>query len=232
ADVANTAVWRLLGGGSRGGSPWSLLVGLYTFEPADVTTLSHVAALGRAVGAPWLAAAHPRFMGADSFGSDPDEWTPASFSAWDDLRSSASASFLSLSLPRFLLRVPYGRHGEECEEMRFEEMGAAAPEHTAFLWGNPALLAALAIAEHVAEGGGPATHATIERLPLYVAPVDGEPTATPCAEALLSQRLVEEMLELGLTAIASPRDADEIRVPRIQSVAAPARPLSVRVTAP
>ncbi len=231
ADVAETSLYRLLRGGSRGESPWSLLVGLYTFEPADAATLSSVAALGRVAGAPWLAAAHPRFMGTDSFGNDPDDWMPASSSAWDALRSSPSASFLSLSLPRFLLRVPYGRYGEECEEMRFEEMGAGAPAHAAFLWGNPAVLGALAIAESVADGSGPASRATVERLPLYVAPVDGEPAATPCAEALLSQRLVEEMVELGLTAIVSPREADSILIPRIQSVAAPARLLSVRVTA-
>jgi type VI secretion system protein ImpC len=89
------------------------------------------------------------------------------------------------------------------------------------------LLCALVIADGVAAGDSPATHGTIERLPLYVAPVDGVPTATPCAETLLTQRAVEAMLDAGVSALVSPRDADTIVIPRIQSVASPLRALSV-----
>lgn len=216
-------------GGQQGEQAWSVVVGAYTFEPADAQLLSRLAALGRMSGAPWVAGAHPKFMGVESFaGTDSDDWTPDRSAAWGELRASSSASFLSLSSPRFLARLPYGRRGETCDTFSFEELSGAAPAHESFLWANPAFACALAIADGVVADGEPGSHARIEGLPLYVAPVNGEPTATPCTEATLTQSAVEELLDAGLTALASPRDGDTILIARIQSVAAPPRRLSIR----
>ena len=231
ADITRTATYQLLGddAGRPGEQVWSLLVGAYTFEPGDGELLSALATVGRALGAPWLAAAHPTFLGVESFaGTDPDDWAPSRSAAFDELRTSAVAPFLSLSTPRFLVRVPYGRRGEECETLPFEELGDDPPDNESFCWANPAFVSALAIGGSVADDGVPATRATIDRLPLYVAPVNGEPTATPCAEVLLTQHAVEELLDAGLTALVSPRDADTIVIPRLQSVARPPRPLAIR----
>jgi type VI secretion system protein ImpC len=210
-------------------SAYSLLVGAYTFEPPDAAMLANLAALGRTVGAPWLVAAHPRFVGAETFaGTDSDDWTVQRPPAWTELRTSPEAAFLSLAAPRFLLRMPYGRRGDECDTFPLEELGPGAPDHESFLWGNPAFACALAIADSVSQGDPPVTRARLEGLPLYIAPVNGEPVATPCAETLLTQHAAEDMLDAGLTALVSPRDADTIILPRIQSVATPPRPLAIR----
>jgi predicted component of type VI protein secretion system len=210
-------------------SPYTLLVGAYTFEPRDAAVLADLAALGRTVGAPWLLAAHPRFVGAEAFaGADSDEWTVQRPAAWTELRTSPDAAFLSLVAPRFLLRLPYGRRSQECDTFPLEELGPGAPDHESLLWGNPALACALAIADSISQGDAPVTRARLEGLPLYIAPVDGEPVATPCAETLLTQQAVEDMLDAGLTALVSPRDTDTIVLPRIQSVATPPRPLAIR----
>jgi type VI secretion system protein ImpC len=235
ADVAASgdgrgSIHRLLAA-SASGPAWSLLVGAYTFEPADAGVLANLASLGRAVGAPWLVAAHPRFVGAESFaGTDFDDWTVQRPAAWSELRTSSDAAFLSLAAPRFLLRLPYGRRGEECDAFALEELGPGSPDHASFLWGNPAFASALAIADSVAQEDRPATRARIEGLPLYIAQLDGEPVATPCAEVVLTQEAAEDMLDAGLTALVSPRDADAIILPRIQSVSTPPRPLSIRAT--
>lgn len=231
ADVARSGLHQLLvdAAGRQSEPAWSLLVGSYTFEPGDVEVLAKLAAIGRSAGAPWVAGGHARFLGIESFaGTDSDDWTPDRSAGWAALRASAVAPFLALASPRFLLRVPYGRRGEECEVLRFEELGDGAWEHESFLWGNPSIACALAIGSNVAAGDSPASRSALERLPLYVAPVDGESTAMPCAEAVLTQSALEEMLDAGLTALVSPREADELVIPRIQSVAAPLRSLSIR----
>jgi type VI secretion system protein ImpC len=229
ADIGGTSMYRLVADASGGQPAWSLLVGAYTFGPADVDLLSKLATLGRAGGAPWLAAAHPRFLGIESFaGTDSDDYTANRSSPWDSLRASSSAAFLSLSAPRFLVRVPYGRRGEECEAMKFEELGDGRPEHESFLWGNGAFACALAIAGGVVGEGAAASRGEIDGLPLYVAPIDGEPTAIPCAEMVSTLSDVQMMLDAGLTPLTAPRDGDTILIPRIQAVASPARQLSIR----
>jgi type VI secretion system protein ImpC len=225
SDVDKTALHRLLTEGAAARS--SLFVGAYTFGGDDVVLLSRLGTLGRMVGAPWLAAADPRLAGTPSFASDPDpdEWEIPLPTEWDGLRRSRDASFLSLVLPRFLLREPYGKRTDPCN-FPFEEMLAGAPDHESFLWGNGGLLCALAIGESAADDEPPPTQATIDGLPLYVATIDGEAVATPCAEALITHRAVAHMVDRGLTPLASPRDGDSILISRLQSVALPPRPLS------
>jgi len=237
ADLAGSAVERsslarLLSGGALGPSGaagWSLLVGAYTFGPQDVDLLARLASVGRGVRAPWLAAGHPRLAGTEAFanGADPDDWNQSLPEGWDALRAHPDASFLGLALPRFLLRVPYGADSDECDTFALEEFADGTPDHDAYLWGNPALLCALAIGSAVGGGEGPPTSATVERMPLYVARIDGEPTAIPCAEALLGQRAVVHLVDRGLTALATQRDGDAVLVPRLQSLATPPRPLSI-----
>jgi predicted component of type VI protein secretion system len=123
-------------------------------------------------------------------------------------------------LAALILREPYGKRTDPCN-FPFEEIAAGAPEHESFLWGNSAILCALAIGESVAADESPATQATVENLPLYVATIDGEATATPCTEALITHRAVAHMLDRGLTPLASPRDGDSILISRLQSVALP-----------
>jgi type VI secretion system protein ImpC len=229
ADITRTTTHRLLVDAAGQRSMWSLLVGAYTFEPRDAELLARLAGLARAAGAPWVVAGHSSFMGVASFAdSDPDDWTPERSASWDALRRSDDAAYLSLAAPRFLVRLPYGKRGEECETFSFEELGSDPPEHESFLWANAAFAVALVLAESVASRGTPTGSGSIDRLPLYVAPVDGEPTATPCGEVVMTQRALEELLDAGITAVASRRDDDTTLIPRVQSVANPPRSLAIR----
>ena len=45
---------------------------------------------------------------------------------------------LGLALPRFLLRLPYGKDSSPVEEFDFEEMPVGS-DHDGNLWGNPAI---------------------------------------------------------------------------------------------
>jgi type VI secretion system protein ImpC len=211
-----------------GDGPWSLLVSTDTFGPADIATLGRLAALARRLGAPLIAMADSRLGGTESLvqDPDPDDWTLPETDEWNALRRSEDAAFVSLMLPRFLLRLPYGKRTDPTT-MKFEEVDDGPPEHASYLWGASSILGALAIGESIAAGEPPATQATVDRLPLHVYTADGEATAKPCAEVLLSYDAVTRLLDRGLTPVASARDGDAIRIARLQSVASPARPLAV-----
>ena len=217
---------ELVAAADAGMPAWSLGVAVFSFGAGDVEMVGRLAAAAERSRVPILAAADASFARTPSFdgGADPDDWDTSSPSGWDELRSRTSARFVSLALPRFVLRLPYGKSTDACETMSFEEM--ESPEHEAYLWGNPALAAAAVIAASVADGEDPPTQGVIDDLPLHVAKVNGEPTAKPAGEAWLTQRALMQLLDRGLTPLETSRDGDSVRLPRIQSIAAPPRPLS------
>jgi len=216
--------------------PWSLLVGDYTFEVEDVMLMVALARLAGGAGAPLIAAASPRLLGPQSLEAtpDPEDWgaTGEDRERWQALRTSTDARWLGLALPRFLLRLPYGRSGERLESFEFEELSPGAP-HEEYLWGNPAFACACLLGQAFSEEGWSFRPAAAELgdLPLYVEEKDGERRTKPCAEVLLTLRAAEIMLERGFMPLLSFRDRDVVRLPRFQSVHEPLAPLAGAWTA-
>jgi type VI secretion system protein ImpC len=241
ADLANAdgmsgGIQRLLveaSVGTAGSTPWSLLVGLYSFGPDadDVDLLGELAAVARAAGAPLVAAADSRVVGSSSFGkaSDPDDWSDDETPEFDALRRTAEARYVGLAAPRFLLRLPYGGpDGEPCEVPGFQEL-SAPNAHDDYLWGNSAVLSALLHGEAFAsEGWSLRPDLDVPGLPFHLVRADGDVTAKPCAEAVLSARAVDRILDCGVMAVQSMKDGDAVRLARMQSIAEPLAALAFR----
>lgn len=213
-----------------GAARWSLMVGAYRFGSDDLPLLAQIAASAAAAGTAFIAEGHAALAGTRSFAGDPDpdEWDEPTPDGWSALRRSPAAAHLGLALPRFLLRMPYGRRTDPCEVVPFEEMPDGVPDHESYLWGNPGFACAVAIGEGVADGGSPATYASLGGLPLHVFSDGGEAVSKPVTEALLTQRAITHLVDRGLTPLAAGRDSDTIVMARIQSLAEPPRPLPIR----
>jgi type VI secretion system protein ImpC len=236
ANGAQSGIHRLLveaSVGTAGGTPWALLVGLYSFGPdgEDVDLLRRLAAVARAAGAPMIAAAESHIVGSPSFGSapDPDDWRDEETPEWDALRRSADARYVGLAAPRFLLRLPYGApDGEPCDVPGFQELSAPAA-HDEYLWGNSAVLTALLHGEAFASDGWSLRPGLdVAGLPFHLVRSGGDVTAKPCAEAVLSARAVDRMLERGVMPVQSMKDGDAVRLARLQSIAKPLAALALR----
>jgi len=238
ADLRDSGAYRLLVEKSvetPGAEPWAIIVGNYSFgaEKEDAALLSQLARIARRAGAPFLAGARPQLLGCSSLASTPcpRDWN-ASFdrSCWSELRGLPESEAVGLALPRFLLRLPYGKDTSPLESFDFEEF-TELPGHEDYLWGNPAFLVALLLGQCFSEAGWdmrPGTMTEVERLPLHVYRRDGESEPKPCAEVLLTEDAVERMIEEGLIPVVSFKNRDSVRVARFQSVAAPLRPLAGR----
>ena len=70
-------------------------------------------------------------------------------------------------------------------------------------------------------GYAPAQNESIDGLPLHIYKSNGETKTQPCAEVLLSERDCAALLKEGLLPLASVKDSDEVRFPRVQSIAEP-----------
>ena len=240
-DLTSTGIHRLLvdkSVGTPGAEPWTILVGNYSFGPSreDAELLGRMAKVAAAAGAPFIAGATPGVLGCDSIADLPDrrKWTtpPAAEAAkaWAELRRRPEARYLGLALPRFLIRLPYGKDTGSTELFDFEEITDVA-DHEDYLWANPALAVALLLAQTFSEQGWelrPGTLVDVSGVPIHIYTEDGESRSEPCAEVLLTQTAAEAMLEKGFMPLASLKDQPIVRVVRFQSLADPPTALAGR----
>ena len=224
--------------GTPGAERWTVLAGNYTFDGTaeDLELLGRLARTARAAGAPFLAAASPHLVGCETLAEtpDPDDWQRPLESevreAWEALRRRPEADYLGLALPRFLLRLPYGKDTDSTEQFDFEEL-PASPAHQAFLWGNPAFACVYLLGQAFSEEGWqmrPGAVTEIPGLPACVYKEDGEARLKPCAEVLLTERAAWRILDEGLMPLVSLEGADAVRLFRFQSLASPAAALAGR----
>ncbi|MBK5294733.1 MAG: type VI secretion system contractile sheath large subunit [Acidobacteriia bacterium] len=203
-----------------GGTPWAVIACNYRFGHAvqELQLLSHLGAAGRAMGASVIAEAEPS-LATDEAGA-----------AWEALRSHSVGAHIGLVLPRFLLRLPYGKDTGACEDIRFEEMGGE-PDHDRYLWANPSFACLVLLAESFASRGWdfrPGMHLNLDGLPLHSYEKDGAHILQPCAEYLMTEKTANHLLERGLMPLASLKESDSARLVRFQSIAMPAAPLAGR----
>jgi type VI secretion system protein ImpC len=230
-DLATTGLYRLLVEqtvGTPGAPPWSALVGHYSFGagPGDAALLGRLAKIAAQAGAPFVAAAHPSLIGCASLAQTPDpaQWQPlagASEAAWAALRGLPEARYLGLALPRFLLRLPYGKETDAVEAFDFEEL-RGGDDHEGYLWGNPAIACAYLLGETFSHKGWdmrPGLIQDIDNLPAHVFQRDGEPVLKPCAEVSLGTRAVERIAERGLMPLLSFQGRDSVQLASFRSVA-------------
>lgn len=223
-----------------GAQPWAMIVSDQRFAPTrtDAELLGKLGRLAARAGAPLVAAATDACLGCSALSATPHprDWHPLDdaevIEAWSQLRSEPAARFICITVPRFLLRFPFGRDTSPAEEFDFEEFTPTQIHHEHFLWGSGAFAATYLIADGFSRGGwdaAPGSLVDITDLPAFVYEHDGDSELLPCAEVMLIDEAIEKIADSGLTPLVSIHRADRIRVAPIQSIAAPAgTPLSGR----
>ena len=193
---------------------WAVIAGNFSFGQSrtDAAVLERLAGMAKSLGAPFLAEARPS-------GETPDQ-------TWNALRRSRAARWIGLALPRFMLRLPYGKQTSAIDSFPFEEMRES--EHSAYLWGNPAFFCAYLLGQSFLLRGWKLwpIERRIDNLPLHVYEKDGESVAKQCAEILMTEREAEQVLEAGFMPVAPLKNQDAALIVRFQSIAQPAAGLA------
>jgi type VI secretion system protein ImpC len=210
-----------------GGLTLSALIGCFRFGPTpeDLALLESIGTLARAAGAPFVAESASGLLGSSGIAQQPDprDWTrldPDIEARWRALRAGPAAPRLGLSLPRFLLRRPYGAKSDPIEGFGFEELPGGAG-HESFLWGSPAFACAAVTARVLRPDSDPSDAGDIGGLPAFVLTVDGESRLQPCAEVCLGDRAADAILARGIMPLVTIKDTDVVRLLRLQSIADP-----------
>jgi len=208
--------------GTFGGQPYSCLIGDYAFgrHPQDMALIEKIAEVASAAHAPFIAAADPKLFDLGSFtelGVPRDLskiFESAELIKWRSFRESENSRYVSLVMPRVLMRLPYGPDTVPVEGVGFVEE-TDGRDHAKYLWGN----AAYALGQRIAnayslyswtaairgvEGGG-----KVEGLPTHTFLTDEGDIALKCpTEVAITDRREKELSDLGLIALVHCKGTD------------------------
>lgn len=208
--------------GTFGGHPYGLLVGHYEFgrHPQDVALLEKISNVAAAAHAPFLAAGSPLLFDLDSFtelGVPRDLskiFESAELIKWRSFRESEDSRYVSLVLPHYLGRLPYGPDTVPVEGVNFVE-DVDGTDHSKYLWGNAAFILAQRITDAFAkhkwcaairgvEGGG-----KVEGLPAHTFKTDEGDIALKCpTEISITDRREKELSDLGFISLVHCKNTD------------------------
>lgn len=233
SDLRSTGLFQLLAKATPNGEPWSLL-GLDCYFRTwidDIELLARLAMLADAAGAPLLTAADASLVGVSDSAhlADDDEWQTEN-PLWDEIRSLPEARRLGVTLPRVLLRQPYGKESSPLESFKFEEMEGGS-HHDRYLWGNGMYPSVALVCRAFSEDKWrmrPGQFQDIHRLPTHTWKEYGNVELKPCAEVLFTLKAAETLIAMGLMPLLSMKSSDQVRVGIFQSVAKPSTPLEGR----
>jgi type VI secretion system protein ImpC len=206
--------------GTFGGKPVGAMIANYDFGPGpqDVKLLQYVASVGAMAHAPFIAAAGPQFFGQDSFLGLPNLkdlksiFEGPQYIKWNSFRESEDARYVGLTLPRFLLRLPY--HPENNPVKAFTYTEDVSKNHENYLWGNTAFTFATRLTDSFAKYRwcpniiGPTSGGAVEDLPVHTFEALGEIATKIPTEVLISERREFELAEEGFIGLTMRKGSD------------------------
>ena len=206
--------------GQFGGQPYAAMVGNYDFGPGpqDMKLLQYVASVAAMAHAPFVAAAGPQFFGLDNFSGLPNLkdlksiFEGPQYIKWQSFRQSEDARYVGLTLPRFLLRLPYGPETQPVKAFNYREDVSASHEN--YLWGNTAFAFASRLTDSFAKYRwcaniiGPMGGGAVEDLPLHQFEAMGAVQTKIPTEVLVSERREFELAEEGFIGLTMRKGSD------------------------
>ncbi len=206
--------------GTFGGRPFGAIVANYDFGPGpqDVALLQKCAAVATMSHAPFFAAAGPGFFGLKDYINLPNLkdlkslFEGPQYTKWQAFRESEDARYVGLTLPRFLLRLPFGANTVPVKAFNYEE--DVIGKHDAYCWGNAAFAMATRIADSFAKFRwcpniiGPQAGGAVENLPLHQYEAMGEIQTKIPTEIVLTERREFELSEEGFIGLTYRKDSD------------------------
>jgi type VI secretion system protein ImpC len=197
--------------GVFGGAPFAALVGDYEFGRSgqDVELLEKISQVASAAHAPFLSAASPEMFNLENFTQldAPRDlakiFDTSEYARWKGFRESDDSRYIALTVPRMLLREPYGPTTVPIEAFNYDEH-VDGTDHSKYLWGNAAWALASRVTQAFAKHGWCATirgveaGGLVEGLPVHNFRTDAGDVAMKCpTETPVTDRREKELADLG-----------------------------------
>jgi type VI secretion system protein ImpC len=226
ADFDQSALFKMIYEaeyGTYGGNPFSLLVGDYDFgrHPDDVFLLDKISGVAATAHAPFISAAHSKLFDLDNYFElqKPRDLSKIFESdeliKWRSFRESEDSRYVSLVLPKVLLRLPYGPDTVIANGINYVESVDTAGAKD-FLWGNAAYMLAERITNAFSLYGwtaairGVESGGLVEDLPVYTFKNnDGDIVMTCPTQTAITDRREKELNDLGFISLCHKKGSDK-----------------------
>lgn len=208
--------------GTLGGSPYTFMIGDMEFgrSPQDIQFLKDISAVSAMAHAPFIASADPRLLDLDGF-SELDRpidigkiFDASEMGAWNSLRDNPDSRYLVLTMPRTLVRLPWGPDSVEVEELDFDE-DVTGTDHEKYLWGPSSWAMGSLIMKSFLEYGWPSAIRGTESggkvgdLPLHAYRSLSGSMITKCpTETTITDRREKELSDQGVISVCHARNTD------------------------
>ena len=206
--------------GQFGGQPIGAIVSNYDFGPGaqDVKLLQYAASVGAMAHAPFVAAAGPQMFGVEKYEEIPNLkdlesiFEGPKYAKWNSFRESEDSRYVGLTMPRFMLRLPYGPDTVPVKSFNYEEESEGKTDN--YLWGNAAYAFATRLTDSFAKFRwcpniiGPQSGGAVEDLPVHTFEAMGQLQSKILTEVLVSDRREFELAEQGFIALTMRKGSD------------------------
>ena len=190
-----------------------------------------MAQVAAAANAPFIAATAPQLFGWESFQEMTEVrdlakiFDRTEYAKWRSFRDSEDSRYVGLTMPRTLMRLPYGKETVPTETFNFEE-DVDGKDHNKYLWGNAAYSFGTRLTEAFAmygwcvairgvEGGG-----LVQGLPVHTFQTDEGDVALKCpTEIAITDRREKELSDLGFMPLVHCKNTDYAAFFGVQSSA-------------
>ena len=222
-EIVKSGLYRLVYSnefGVFGGKPYGLMCGNYDFGPGpqDVSLLAKIASVAAMAHAPFISNASPEMFGGTDFLNLPtmkdmkSHFESPQFTKWRSFRETEDARYVGLTMPRFLLRLPYGEKTVPVKSFNFQE--DVIGKHDSYLWGYASIALATRVADSFAKYRwapniiGPQSGGAVEDLPLHQYEAMGAIQTKIPTEILLTDRREFELSEEGFIGLTMRKEND------------------------
>jgi type VI secretion system protein ImpC len=221
--------------GVFGGAPFGALIGNYEFgrSSEDVELLEKVSAVAAAAHAPFLAGTAPSMFNMESMTelSSPPSlakiFDTTEYARWKYFRETEDSRYVGLTVPRMLLRLPYGAETAPIEAFNYEER-VDGTDHDKYLWGSSAWALGARITQAFAKYGWCATirgvesGGLVEALPTHNFRTEAGDLAMKCpAETAVTDRREKELADLGFIPLVHQKNTANAAFFSVQSCQKP-----------
>lgn len=206
--------------GQFGGQPVAAMVTAYEFSAGaqDVKLMQYMSAVGAMAHAPVIASAAPEMFGVEKHEDIANLkdlqsiFEGPKYAKWNSFRESEDSRYFGLTLPRFLLRLPYGPDTVPVRSFNYQEQSAGETDN--YLWGNAAFAFATRLTDSFAKYRwcpniiGPQSGGAVENLNLHTYESMGQLQSKVPTEVLISDRREFELADQGFIALTMRKGSD------------------------
>ena len=218
--------------GMPGGEPYGVLIADYEIHPKpmpghphdDIGVVSSLAQVAAAAFCPVLINANPAMFGMDDFSGLQNRldhnktFSQASYLSWRNFRTSEHARFVGLTMPRVLMRKPYGDDGTRVDEFCFRE-DVTGPDNRNYLWGGANYAMAEVLIRSFSQAGWLADIRGVQRdhergglvtgLPVHSFGTDKTGVATKIStDVVITDELEKQLSDLGFIPLVHCKDTE------------------------